>query len=247
MKDNVIILTTGSSGSSVLAGIINTQGYWAGDTTKKLSFDTFENTELVDLDIEILEASGFKREDCNDLPPPSIQKIKKLVDSIDLKPFKQFIEKCDQHRPWLWKDPRLSFTIHFWAEVMNADSCKYILMDRDPHQSYAGLILNRKVPMNFAEQSQINNNYIESSEEFLRGRKLPYFQCTFEDLILKPENLLQELNRFLNVNIELSHVKSVYRGKLYQWRYSKLDFLRARLIYAYWRYVTRDFVKFPRG
>ena len=248
MKDNVLILTTGSSGSSVLAGIIATQGYWTGNETKKLNFDTFENAELVDLNMEILAASSFKRHDCNDLPQPSIKAIKQLTTHIDLKPFNNFIEKCSRHQPWLWKDPRLSFTIHFWAQIMEINSYKYILMDRDPIQSYTGLILNRKVPMSFTEQSRINQNYIKSCKLFFQDqdKDLPYFRCTFEDLIINPVNLLQRLNTFLDTNMDLQNVKSVYRGDLYYKRYSKLDFLKAKAQYAYWRYFIKDFVTFPR-
>ena len=247
MKSNIIILTTGSSGSSVLAGIIATQGYWLGDETKKLKFDTFENAELVDLNMEILAASGFSRRDCNDLPPPSIDAIKQLITRIDLKPFNNFIEKCSRHQPWLWKDPRLSFTIHFWAQIMKNSSCKYILMDRDPFQSYAGLILSRKVPMSFTEQSRINQNYLESIKSFFSQYKdLTCFQCKFEDLILDPVNLLDRLNNFLGTKINMRDVKSVYHAKLYRTRYSKLDFLKAQMIYTYWRYITREFITFPR-
>jgi hypothetical protein len=47
MRKNVIILTSGLSGSSVLAGLIANAGYWVGDETfKKDDYDTFENREL---------------------------------------------------------------------------------------------------------------------------------------------------------------------------------------------------------
>jgi hypothetical protein len=68
MKSNIVILTTGSSGSSVRAGIIATQGYWLEYKTKKLDFDTYENARLVNLNMYLLRASGLKRRDCNDFP-----------------------------------------------------------------------------------------------------------------------------------------------------------------------------------
>ena len=49
MKKNVIILTSGMSGSSVLANLISQAGYWLGDETSKAPFETYENKELIDL------------------------------------------------------------------------------------------------------------------------------------------------------------------------------------------------------
>ncbi|MFX0195821.1 MAG: hypothetical protein ACFFCW_06845 [Candidatus Hodarchaeota archaeon] len=247
MRKNIIILTTGASGSSVLTGLISTQGYWLGEETKKIDFETYENAELVDLNIRILYASGFKRSDCNDLPPPSIAAIEKLSQSINLRPFLDFLERCKNHQPWVWKDPRLSFTIHFWAQLTDLSACRFIFIDRDPYQSYAGLILSRRVPMSFKDQIQINRNYTKSCNQFFKDRGLRPFKCTFEDLILDPENLLQKLNSFLELQIDLDHLKSIYDGRLFMKRYSKLDFIEAKLIYLFFRYARQDYIRFPRG
>jgi len=247
MKSNVIILTTGSSGSSVLAGLIATQGYWLGDDTKKLNFDTFENAELVDLNIKLLAASGFKRNDCNDLPPPSIKTIKKLVNRVDLKPFRNFIEKCNTNRPWLWKDPRLSFTIHFWEQLIKIKSTHFIFIDRNPIQSYAGLILSRRIPMSCEEQSKINKNYQRSCSIFFEKNTISYLHCTFEDMILYPKDFIAKLNRYIGSSIAVNDLEGIYRGELYRLRYSKLSFIISKLYYWAHRHIIRDHITFPRN
>jgi hypothetical protein len=247
MKDNVIVLTTGSSGSSVLTGVIAGQGYWLGHRTKKLQFDTYENFDLVDLNIDILRKSGFDRHDCNDLPPPSIDNIKRLENTVDVSPYLKFVEECDKRRPWLWKDPRLSFTIHFWARITDLKNCKFILIDREPDQSYAGLILSRKVPMSFLEHSCMNNNYIKSCELFFRENGISCLACKFEDIVVSPNRWIENVNAFLGTQIEMQDIKSVYKGKMYKKRYSRLDFLRARIMYIIRRYLTKDYITFPRG
>lgn len=248
MKENIIILTTGSSGSSVLAGIISKKGYWLGEETKKLDFDTYENEELVNLDIEILKLIGFKRTDCNDIPPPSIEKIRDLTNQTDLKPFQNFIDKCNQNNPWLWKDPRLSFTIHFWVKLIpDIIKNKYIFIDRDPYQSYAGLILSRKIPMSFEQQSLMNHNYVQSCNLFFKEKKISYFHCYFEELIFEPEAFINRLNSYLNTNIDINDVKAIYKGKLFKKRYNDLSFLQANIRYFLYRYIKRDFITFPRN
>lgn len=67
---SVIILTTGSSGSSVLASVIAREGFWLGTKTAILDFNIYENAELVKLNISLLRKAGYRRRDANDLPPP---------------------------------------------------------------------------------------------------------------------------------------------------------------------------------
>ena len=56
---NVIILTSGISGSSVLTGLISRAGYWLGDVTHKKEYDTYENQELIDLDLQLFKQSEY--------------------------------------------------------------------------------------------------------------------------------------------------------------------------------------------
>ena len=60
-RPNVIILTSGITGSSVLSGFLAHSGYWAGDTTHKKEYDTFENAELIALNLKILQQAGYRR------------------------------------------------------------------------------------------------------------------------------------------------------------------------------------------
>jgi hypothetical protein len=245
MKPNIVILTSGGGGSSVLAGIIARKGYWLGDTTKKLHFETHENSELVDLDIEILRNSGFESRDCADLPGPEIEKILDLPQKIDLTKYRQFIEKSNSKQPWLWKDPRLCYTIHFWAQLMDFKNCKFIYTTRDPYQEYVSL-MNRRQVLKFSELKKINANYERSVALFLYERTESCLRCTFEELMLNPEDFISRTNEFLGIGLEMNDVLSVYRGSFGRKKYSPLDNLRAWLLFAFFRYVKRDYLRFPR-
>lgn len=245
--NNLIILTTGSSGSSVLAGLISTQGYYLGEETKHLNFNTYENSELVDLNIQLLEHITFKRRDCNDIPPPDVERIRNLHATLDLRPFESFVQKCNQKGPWLWKDPRLAYTIHFWAQFEDVCRADYLFIDRDPCQSYSGLILSRKIMMHFKEQKEMNQNYYKSIEQFIAKQNCQLHSFLFEDLILQPEKFLRRLNKKFQWNIKMSDLKNIYKGNLYRMRYNKSDFLKANLCYYAYKYLKNDYIKFPRS
>ncbi|WP_150112196.1 hypothetical protein [Desulfonatronovibrio hydrogenovorans] len=244
---NLIILTTGSSGSSVLAGTIGSKGLWLGDETKKLGFDTYENAELVDLDIEILRLSGFNRYDCNDIPGPGIERIERLAKNPDgLDRFVRFVQKSQEHSPWLWKDPRLSFTIHFWAHFLDLKNINFIFIEREPDQSYTGLILKRKIPMSYSQHNLMNDNYKKSCSVFFCRYGLSYLHLTFEDFLVEPDEYLQRISSHLDLDISLSDLRKIYKGKLHQKRWSGTDFFKARILYNFYRYARRDYIKFPR-
>src|SRR5690242_9748399 len=58
-NSNVIILTSGLTGSSVLTGLIARAGYWTGSQTFKKEYDTFENVELIRLNRDLFAAAGY--------------------------------------------------------------------------------------------------------------------------------------------------------------------------------------------
>ena len=235
MKKNIIIITPGQSGSSVLAGVIATQGYWLGEDTKKLSFDTHENAGLVDLNIKILEMMGFKGVLKTDMSRDFFAKMKRIAGSIDSDPFRRFINECDAHSPWIWKDPRLSFTIHLWDQLMDMKKCKFILITRDLVQDFAGSVLKRKSALSLRERKTLSEKYKTSWNLFFENRGLDCFKCTFEDMLLDPEAFLERLNPFLDTTLTVADVKSVYEGELYKKRYGPFSVTKAGLYYILYR------------
>ena len=246
MTNNMIIFTTGSSGSSVLTGLMATQGYWLGDETKKLNFDTYENAELVDLNIRILRESGFKRTDCNDIPPPSIESIKGLKRSLDPSDFKEFIEKCNRNKPWIWKDPRLSYTIHFWDQFEEIKNTDVLFVTRDPAQSYAGLILSRKVPISYREYNLINSNYWKSFEKFVNLNFMNYHKISFEELLLNPEESIEIINNKFGFKIRIEDLRKIYKGEFFKKRYGLPSILKSHIYFYLYKYIKGEAVRFPR-
>ena len=64
---NVIILTTGISGSSVITGLLAKSGLWAGDDTVFKDnitgkYETYENQKLVNLNTSLLKEVGLEFE-----------------------------------------------------------------------------------------------------------------------------------------------------------------------------------------
>jgi len=236
MNKNIIIVTPGQSGSSVLAGVIATQGYWLGeDTKKKPSFDTHENAGLVDLNIKILEMMGFTGVLKTDMSREFFAKMKRIAESIDSEPFCRFVNECNAHSPWVWKDPRLSFTIHFWDQLMDMEACKFILLTRDPVQNFVRSVLKGKATLSLGEMKTLRRKYKASWDVFFENRGLDCFKCTFEDMLLNPEAFLERLNRVIGTTLTVADLEGVYKGELHKRRYGPFSVAKAGLLYILYR------------
>lgn len=247
MLPNVIILTGGISGSSVLAGLISRAGYWLGHDTKKVAYDTSENRKLVDLNIQIFRQTGFLTRDIADLPPPSVKKIGNLYKNTPLSRYTEFVQECNSHQPWLWKDPRLCYTVYFWHRLLDLKDIKFLVMSRDLKQTWTGLILRGKFPISLDSITQIHNDCSHSCHEFLSQERVEYLALTFEELILTPEKCIENINCLIGSNLDISDMKAIYRGPLYRVRWSKADFLKAKMKFLYYKYILRGIIRFPRA
>jgi hypothetical protein len=246
MKPNVIILTNGVSGSSVLSGLIARAGYWLGDRTKKVQYETFENDELVELNVQILRKSHYLWCDVADIPPPSTQKIRELSEAVWSDSFERFTQECNRHRPWLWKDPRLCYTIFFWKSFLALEDCRFIFVSRNLMQTWTGMILRGKTGMPMEELKIISDNCLKAVTRFIEENQLDLYSLSFEKLTMQPEIAVAELNRYLGTELAVSDLEAIYKGTLRRPRWTKMDYLKARLKFFYYQYILKDIIKFPR-
>jgi len=246
LKSNIIILTGGLSGSSVLCGLIAQKGYWLGEDTKKVGYQTFENSQLVELNIGLLHASGYFWDDTMDIPPPSVEELKQLVSDTDNEKYQDFIQKCNNYEPWLWKDPRLCYTIFFWHKFLDLKKCKFILMHRDPKQSWTGIVLRGKTPISYKNMQTVEQNCIDRARLFLRQNHLDFLDLSFEDFMLHPNNSISRINSHLNIDLTVNDLFSIYKGELYKLRWTTIDYFRSQLMYCYYKIIKRDVAIFPR-
>jgi hypothetical protein len=229
---NVIILTSGLSGSSVLTGLISRAGYWTGDETHKKEYDTYENEQLIQLNLEIFRQVNYTGNYAMEFSPEAIARIASLGKKIDDRPFRQFVRTCEEHGPWIWKDPRLWLTIRYWKDLLPLEDCRFILLTRNLVNSWVSSTLRRHI-RSYQSLKQYEQSIEKSLVAFLTEQKAPYLHLTFENLVVRPEETIRELNKYLETELTLPDLQATYHKPLYRIpRSSPLDYLKALLIYA---------------
>jgi hypothetical protein len=230
-RPNVIILTSGITGSSVLSGFLNRSGYWAGETTQKKEYDTFENTELTRLNVQIFHQARYAGDYIKEFSTDAIARIASLHGTIDDSPYRDFLRKCDEHRPWIWKDPRLWLTMYFWKNLLYMQECRFILLTRDLAQAWVSITLRRDI-RGYGLFKQYETSIQNSIISFLRGNRLPYLHITYESLIARPEETIRDLSRHLETDLTVNNLQAVYQGSLHKRpRKSAYDCAKAVLIH----------------
>jgi len=232
MKKNVIILTSGLSGSSVLTGLIARAGYWTGEETfRKADYETNENLKLIELNLRLFETAGYKGNYLLEFSPQALNSIAALHGRIESAPYRSFIKQCDEHQPWIWKDPRLWLTIRFWKDLLDLDQCQFILLTRGTVQSWISSTLRRQITT-YRYSKRYEENIKTSALQFLTENRLPYLSVSYEELIERPVETIRRLNEYLETALIIQDLKTVYHKPLFRNpRNSLLKHMKAILIY----------------
>ena len=245
IKPNVVILTSGLTGSSVLTGLIARAGYWTGDRTHKKDstqkneqYNTHENTELIDLNLRLFREAGYQEKSFPEFSPVLISRVADLLGKIDDSDYMSFMRKCSDHQPWIWKDPRLWLTIGFWRKLWDFEGCKFILLTRGYVQCWVSCTLRRQI-RTYRNLTAHENDINTSLTSFLEENQLSYLPMRYEDLIQRPDQTLEKLNGYLGSSLTVDDLQKVYTKPLYKApRSSMADYAKAGLIYL-WNYSER--------
>jgi len=239
MKKNVIILTHGWTGSSVFAALFGRAGYWLGsETVQKPDYDTNENADLVAFNRRLLDtlAAGINHE--HHFAIEDVHQIERAAEGMDFAPYREFLARCSQNSPWLWKDPRLTWTIRVWAKVLDLERTAFMILTRDDLQAWISAN-NRRHVQSMRFTREYKHGITSGNVEFLERHGLPYLQASFEDLLLEPEKTLARMNEFYGLELTMDDLRTVYHEPLYRKSRGFKDLVTATLIYLK-NYHERD-------
>jgi hypothetical protein len=230
-RSDVIILTGGLTGSSALAGLLTAAGYWCGeDTFKKSDYNTYENSELIRLNRQLMQRVAVGEEYTTIFEPGAIDRIAALRGVEPDDEYRAFVAACGQHAPWVWKDPRLWLTIRFWQPLVDWSRVRVLLLSRDPLQSWISTIQRRQI-QTYGYLCRYNDSIQASLREFLASNRIDFLPVQYEHLVMNPERELGRIGGFLGTELTLAHLTSTYSGPLRRKPKNLRDGVEAGLIF----------------
>jgi len=228
---NIIILTSGLSGSSVVTNLLCRAGYWSGNSTcKKSDYNTHENSRLVALNEQLLQLLNYDQEYSLVVKSNKLVQAAELVNTIDLAPFKAFVAECDKATPWVWKDPRLWVTMPFWIQLLAEDGFQVVFVDRSISQRWISELLRRNI-QTIKYCATYNSEIKGLIQQFVVKHQLSCCDVLFDELIKHPENTLVLINKSLGISLKLADLETVYNKPLYKKARGINDLFCSILIY----------------
>ena len=236
---NIVILTHGWTGSSVFAALFGRAGLWLGsDTVAKADYDTFENADLVTLNRRLLDELAPELDHEHRFDPADVVAIERAAANIDLKPYRTFVQQCSAHGAFVWKDPRLTWTIRIWAKLLDLERTSFLVLTRDDLQAWISANARRHV-QSWDFTRRYNHGINASNGAFVRSLGRPVMQTSFEALLLEPEETLARLNESYGLSLCLSDLMAVCREPLYRKSRGFGDLVEATAIFLK-NYRERD-------
>lgn len=218
---NAIVVGLPRSGTSLAAAIFARKNYRTPTdllpSNDANPFGYWEAESLNDHNAAVLAAAGFPFHNTwmfDRIQPEQARKI------YELRPFPQhqrYWQEFEQHRPWVWKDPRFCYTLAYWWPMMNPETTAVLLVRRSSAailRSFNRLDWSRPLAQGREDFYARIDDHVSAVMDAIRTLDIPYLQMDYDELLAAPERLAGQLSGFfgisvtaadLNVRRELNH------------------------------------------
>ena len=138
MRKNVLVVGVPRSGTSMTAHIFVTKGYFvAKDAETELhSGDEFnpkgywEANSLIEANVDLFKSVGYAFHNTWMFEPITDEQAARIPAVEKMPRHRELVDGYDANRPWIWKDPRLCYTLGYWWQFMNPETTAVLLLRR---------------------------------------------------------------------------------------------------------------------
>jgi len=209
---NVIVVGVPRSGTSMVAGVFANQGYFvAEDPSDQLRTPDHHNPggyweaeDLIERNVEVFAAAGFPFHNTWLFDPIASEAADRIPTLSPLPEHAGLVSAYSRHAPWLWKDPRLCYTLSYWWPLMDADTTRVIVIKRDPESTYRSFIR-----LGWREPSQASRlevlarieDHMRAAESALKELEIPHEVVAYEDFGSRPAEVASRLSALLALEL----------------------------------------------
>ena len=212
MKKNVIILGMARSGTSLTASIFAKTGYYVDDENKVVEKDHlnptgyWESRSLLKYNELILRASGFEYDNTWIYKSIANEQVDFITRYTLDKNFVSFVDRYKSKSPWVWKDPRLCYTLGCWWPLLDVDSTVVIFVKRNKEAIYSSFLRVgwRKYSTTVkAETFNRISAHINNAEKIIQHYKIPVVDIDYEDYKKNPLLVIEKINQACGTDLSV--------------------------------------------
>ena len=229
---NVLVVGGPRSGTSMVAGIFARKGYFLaenpeqelrpGDPNNPGGY--FEARSLENANAEVFAAAGFPFNNTWLEAAIPAEAVAALRNVAPLPAHRELVGKYQAHPPWLWKDPRLCFTLRYWWPLLDAATTRVLVTSRDPEAVYRSFVrLQWRDRSSEAKQDVLARIAAQQRAilETVAELGIPHLVVAYEDFLAQPVEMARRLSAFTGVALAAADLgvtpelnRSTTRGRL---------------------------------
>ena len=212
MPKNVMIVGMPRSGTSLMAGSLAGCGYYVTEDPESglrppdhhNPGGYWEAESLTQLNAALFDAAGYPEDNSwlgRRIPEEAVRRIGSLEPG---EAHRAFVARYEANAPWLWKDPRLCYTLSFWWPLVRPDSTRVLLMRRDPEaiwQSFVRLRWREATEEAKADVHARIADHLAAAEDAIARLGIPHLEVRYEEIAEKPAAIAERLSGFLDVDL----------------------------------------------
>lgn len=247
MPKNVIIVGMARSGTSLTASVFVKQGYFVTDdpdgqlqAASPYNHNGFwELEDLKDADAKVFSAVGFPYHNTWTDDPIEQHQAEAIFELDHTDDDRALLARYDNKEPWMWKDPRLCYTLAYWWRMMDADTTAVLLVTRDPKdvwRSFQRINWGNARAKNKSEFIRRIKNHIAFARETIKRLDIPHVEIDYSDYARDPDEVARKLSATFDLELsredlgyESKYNHSGVRGSISYWAERLSDFLPAKV------------------
>jgi hypothetical protein len=214
MPRNAIIVGMARSGTSAVAAIFARQGYYLGHSSERHiregdshnPFGYFEADDIINRNVAVLRRAGYDHHNTwlfDPIPAAAVERIQILDPAPEDR---QLVEDYDERSPWLWKDPRLCFTLPYWWRLVDGKNTRVIIVRRDPLHVYRSFRRMEWCPSG----EQARRALVERVEQHIgtamaavEDHAIPHITIAYADFKHAPDAVARRISAVLDLEISV--------------------------------------------
>lgn len=203
------------SGTSLAASIFGKKGYYVAHSEKNdlQKADRFnpsgywEASSLMAENKKILRSVGFAHDNTWFFDPISEEQVLAIRKLAPLPGHLDFVDEYNRNSPWLWKDPRLCYTLAYWWPLLDPDTTRVLLVTRNS----AEIIHSFKrikhdwsttIPMEDEHILDRINMHINSAKDILHQYAIPHIEVDYSAYSQKPDEIAERLSQLSGIHLK---------------------------------------------
>lgn len=228
MPKNVLIVGMPRSGTSLSANVFVNQGYFVSeDSDSQLRhsdihnpFGYFEAEMLIENNVDIFKAAGFPHHNTWKFDAITDEQANKIDTVAPIAHHMEFIKSQNARSPWVWKDPRLCYTLAYWWKLVDQRNTAILLLTRnkeDIYQSFVRVGWRKDGPQVRDEVYKRIEAHWKFAEDTVNKYNIPHIKVDYSEYIDSANSVAKKISQFfdlelgaddLNVRKDLNHGNS---------------------------------------